>query len=196
MMMPLSPALGDIEPVVKPGDTLAKLAARYLNNAWYGPRLWAYNPEVHNPYKLEPGTTIRFSAPENLPEEESLENRKTEIKKTGGPKRVALIGFQDTKDFSRVYVKTSEPARYEINGIGSDLVTVILYNTTSPHDYNKQTLDTHFFSSPVKKIQPMELLGTNTVVVEIHCTHGTSLRSGQAGNIVFVEFKREATGRK
>ncbi len=45
---------------VKPGDTLWDLSGRYLNNPWYWPKIWSYNPDVTNPHWIYPGKTLRF----------------------------------------------------------------------------------------------------------------------------------------
>jgi len=50
------------EHVVQPGDTLWDLSARYLNNPWYWPKVWSYNPHLTNPHFLYPGDRVRFYA--------------------------------------------------------------------------------------------------------------------------------------
>ncbi len=45
---------------VKPGDTLWTLSERFLNNPWYWPKIWSYNPSLDNPNWIRPGTTLRF----------------------------------------------------------------------------------------------------------------------------------------
>lgn len=46
--------------VVQPGDTLWDLSERFLNNPWYWPKIWSYNPGLTNPNWIQPGTRIRF----------------------------------------------------------------------------------------------------------------------------------------
>lgn len=46
--------------VVQPGDTLWDLSERFLNNPWYWPKIWSYNPGLTNPNWIAPGTRIRF----------------------------------------------------------------------------------------------------------------------------------------
>ncbi len=46
--------------VVQPGDTLWDLTARFLNNPWYWPKVWSYNPQLTNPHFLYPGEVVRF----------------------------------------------------------------------------------------------------------------------------------------
>ena len=53
---------------VRPGDTLWDLSGRFLNNPWYWPKIWSYNPEITNPHWIYPGNQVRFfSAGENAP---------------------------------------------------------------------------------------------------------------------------------
>jgi hypothetical protein len=57
------------EHTVIPGDTLWDLCARYLNNPWYWPRVWSYNPEITNPHWIFPGQQVRFYPSGELPGE-------------------------------------------------------------------------------------------------------------------------------
>jgi hypothetical protein len=45
---------------VRPGDTLWDLSGRFLNNPWYWPKVWSYNPEITNPHWIDPGQLLRF----------------------------------------------------------------------------------------------------------------------------------------
>jgi hypothetical protein len=45
---------------VRSGDTLWDLAGRFLNNPWYWPKIWSYNPEISNPHWIFPGNLLRF----------------------------------------------------------------------------------------------------------------------------------------
>jgi hypothetical protein len=51
---------------VQNGDNLWDLCARFLNNPWYWPKIWSYNPQLENPHWIYPGNVIRFypGAPE------------------------------------------------------------------------------------------------------------------------------------
>ena len=48
------------EYVVQEGDTLWDLCRRFLNNPWYWPKVWSYNPEIENPHWIYPGNKVRF----------------------------------------------------------------------------------------------------------------------------------------
>ncbi|MFO0584496.1 MAG: LysM peptidoglycan-binding domain-containing protein [Anaeromyxobacter sp.] len=45
---------------IRPGDTLWDLSGRFLNNPWYWPKVWSYNPEIENPHWIYPGNLLRF----------------------------------------------------------------------------------------------------------------------------------------
>ena len=54
--------------VVRYGDTLWDLCAKFLNNPWYWPKIWSYNPGLDNPHWINPGTVLRFyPQPEESP---------------------------------------------------------------------------------------------------------------------------------
>ncbi len=61
---PAAEEAGAVQPpetyVVKPGDTLWDLSGRFLNNPWYWPKVWSYNPEITNPHWIYPGNVVRF----------------------------------------------------------------------------------------------------------------------------------------
>jgi len=45
---------------IRSGDTLWDLSGRFLNNPWYWPKIWSYNPEIANPHWIYPGNLLRF----------------------------------------------------------------------------------------------------------------------------------------
>jgi hypothetical protein len=45
---------------IKPGDTLWDLSGRFLNNPWYWPKIWSYNPDIANPHWIYAGNVLKF----------------------------------------------------------------------------------------------------------------------------------------
>jgi hypothetical protein len=45
---------------IRSGDTLWDLSGRFLNNPWYWPKIWSYNPEIANPHWIYPGNVLKF----------------------------------------------------------------------------------------------------------------------------------------
>jgi len=46
--------------MVKRGDTLWDLSARYYGNPYSWPRVWSYNPHIENPHWIYPGDQVRM----------------------------------------------------------------------------------------------------------------------------------------
>jgi hypothetical protein len=88
------------EHTVVPGDTLWDLCAKYLNNPWYWPRVWSYNPELTNPHWIDPGQKVRFYPTGELP---------------------AIIDVKDERDFE---VPESIPEPEEEEVLPEDLVSI------------------------------------------------------------------------
>jgi hypothetical protein len=45
---------------IRPGDTLWDLSGRFLNNPWYWPKIWSYNPDILNPHWISVGGVLKF----------------------------------------------------------------------------------------------------------------------------------------
>ncbi|MEZ4273368.1 MAG: hypothetical protein R3C68_18615 [Myxococcota bacterium] len=69
------------------------------------------------------------------------------------------IGFQQFKESSRVFVRTTEPVKYRVDTSREGLLVLILENTRVPLFNNQRYLDTRFFSSPVRYIKPTVVEG-------------------------------------
>jgi hypothetical protein len=90
---------------VRPGDTLWDLSGRFLNNPWYWPKVWSYNPEISNPNWIYPGNVIRF-----FPSAEEAPARVEPIAEAGAPEGQAEDAAppRELEDFSKADMKADE----------------------------------------------------------------------------------------
>lgn len=112
------------------GDTLWDLCAVYLNNPWYWPRVWSYNPDLTNPHWIYPGQTVKFFPTGELPSEMLVSNE-IEIPETvpdlyeeNPPEE--MVKFAEGKDIVRAKTVTSVDlnrdtfiTQQEIEGVGT-----------------------------------------------------------------------------
>jgi LysM repeat protein len=65
------PALNPAHPdtyVVKSGDTLWDISARFLRDPWYWPEIWYVNPQVENPHLVYPGDVLTLAYVDGKPQ--------------------------------------------------------------------------------------------------------------------------------
>jgi hypothetical protein len=106
-------------------------------------------------------------------------------------KNMTWVGFQQTAEASRVFIKTNEPVKYRVVEEGDDLVVLELENTRIPLRNNRRFLDTHFFNTAVTMVTPKEIEGvSHNVRVEIQLRNKTPYTAGQEDNVVYVRFER------
>jgi hypothetical protein len=94
---------------VRPGDTLWDLSGRFLNNPWYWPKIWSYNPDIANPHWIYPGNLLKFypaadEAParvEPVPGAIAAEPQAPEPEDAAPPREL--------EDFSKADMKAPEP---------------------------------------------------------------------------------------
>jgi hypothetical protein len=94
---------------IKPGDTLWDLSGRFLNNPWYWPKIWSYNPEIANPHWIYPGNILKFyPSAEEAPTRVEPVGPNTPVAKTddAGDDEVATdTAIRELEDFSRADLK-------------------------------------------------------------------------------------------
>jgi hypothetical protein len=113
------------------------------------------------------------------------------VEVTSAMKDMTWLGFQQTAEASRVFIKTNEPVRYRVVEEGDDLVVLELENTRIPLRNNRRFLDTHFFNTAVTMITPREIEGVSrNVRVEIQLRHKVPYSATQEDNVVYLRFER------
>ncbi len=118
-----------------------------------------------------------------------VEQERIEI--DGALKDMTWVGFQQTLEASRVFIKTNEPVRYHVTEEGDELVVIELENTRIPLRNNQRFLDTHFFDSAVTMVTPREIEGVSrNVRIEIQLRNKVPYRTGRDDNMVYLDFQR------
>jgi hypothetical protein len=87
---------------VRSGDTLWDLSGRFLNNPWYWPKIWSYNPEISNPHWIYPGNLLKFfpAAEEGPGRVEPVPGAVAEAEEAE-----PVEGVRELEDFSRADMK-------------------------------------------------------------------------------------------
>ena len=49
--------------IVRRGDTLWGICGYYFENPYQWPRIWSYNPQIHNPHWIYPGDEVKLKEP-------------------------------------------------------------------------------------------------------------------------------------
>ncbi len=108
--------LGTVPPpdtyTVRPGDTLWDLSGRFLNNPWYWPKVWSFNPDITNPHWIEPGNVLKF-----YPSQDEAPTRVEPVATTGGGAAVPEASEEpvegepprELEDLSRADMKAPAP---------------------------------------------------------------------------------------
>ena len=102
------------------------------------------------------------------------------------------VGFQQFKQASRVFVRTTEPVKYTIDTSRPNLVVLNLENTRIPIANNARFLDTHFFDSPIVFIQPKVIEGPSpSVRIEIRLRQKVPFVEKQNDTVLALDFQRQ-----
>jgi hypothetical protein len=106
-------------------------------------------------------------------------------------KDMSWIGFQQFKESSRVFVKTTEKATFRVDSSRENMVVLILENTTISLKNNRRFLDTRHFDSPVTYIQPKVIEGPSASVrIEITLRRRVPFKQVQNDNFLALDFDR------
>jgi hypothetical protein len=108
---------------------------------------------------------------------------------SSGPRAMSMVGFRFRTDVSRVFVRTNDKAQYSVREMGDRRVVIEIQNTTIPLRNNERFLDTQYFESPVKRIQPESVEGgTPTVRIEVELKNNVAFSHKQVDNEIWVDF--------
>ena len=109
----------------------------------------------------------------------------------GEEKEVTWIGFAQFEEVSRVFVRTNESVAYRINIATPRTVVLTLENTRLRTTNDANHLDTRYFVSPVKFIQPALVEGTSkSVKITIYLRHAVTFSELQRDNFLALDFER------
>jgi hypothetical protein len=96
---------------VKSGDTLWDLSGRFLNNPWYWPKIWSYNPEIANPHWIYPGNVLKFfPAADEAPTRVQPLDPSSPIAQAEEEEEDEFTPVRELEDFSRADMKAPAPA--------------------------------------------------------------------------------------
>ena len=109
----------------------------------------------------------------------------------GEMRELVWIGFQNSADVARVFVKTNEQVQYRVNDKAEGALILDLFDTRVQSRNHKRPLDTSQFDSPVLRIAAEELEGAaRQVRIEIKLRNKVPYEVKQAGEVLSVDFKR------
>ena len=101
------------------------------------------------------------------------------------------IGFQQFKEASRVFVRTTEPVKYRIDTSRPLTVVLILENTKIPLKNNKRVLPVKYFDSPVYRITPRVIEGPSpSTHIEIQLRRAAKFNQVQNDTMLALDFAR------
>ena len=106
------------------------------------------------------------------------------------PRNLELVGFQQFKEISRVFVRTNDPAKFHVNA--HDLVVTLTVENTGCNVANSlRHLDAHNFDGPVLMIQPKLIEGpSNSIDVDITLRRVVKVTQSQKDNVIMLDFPR------
>ena len=109
---------------------------------------------------------------------------------SGEVKDLTWLGFQQFREGSRVFIRTTEPAQFTIDTSRPNMVVVILANTRVPIRNNRRPLDTSHFDSPIRYIYPKVIEGASpSVRIEIYLRQKVPFRQVTNDNVLSLFFQ-------
>ena len=101
------------------------------------------------------------------------------------------VGFQQFKEASRVFVRTTEAVKYRVDASKPGLVELTLENTDVTKKVNTLPLDTSFFDSPVRMVSVEILEGASpSVRIRIALSEDVGFKEVQSDNVIALDFER------
>lgn len=134
---------------VQPGDTLWGLSQRFLNNPWYWPKIWSYNPNLDNPNWIRPGTVLRFYPGQEIVEAPDEEEPIDDLGEGGG--------FEIGNGLENRTLTGNDTRRREFF-VPSDRVDDAGQITNSPEEKQLLSSDDRTYIKLKKNSQPGEVL--------------------------------------
>lgn len=104
---------------------------------------------------------------------------------------LTFVGFQQYKEASRVFIRTNEQVKYRVDDSRLESIVLILENTGASAVNHLNFLDTRYFDSPVRYIQPRLIEGTSpSIRIEIRLSERVPYETLQNDNFLALDFKR------
>ena len=109
----------------------------------------------------------------------------------GEVRDLTWLGFQQFQDASRVYVKTTEPATYQLDDTKPGIVVITLENTNVSKRINKLPLDTRYFESPVRMVSVEIIEGASpSTRIVISLREDAAYKEVKQDNMLALDFQR------
>ena len=140
--------------------------------------------------RSEQPQTVKAAAMEEKKEEKkvAVAPKRPAKEYKGGKKAMTWVGFQQLKEGSRIFIKTSALVDYRISESGPDTLIVELHDTFIPVHNNRRPLDTSYFPTAVAMVTPTS--GKDGVKIEIKLKERVPFVTKQEDNSLFVDFQK------
>jgi hypothetical protein len=103
------------------------------------------------------------------------------------------IGFQNTADGSRIFLRTNEPVQYRVSEKPGGMIVVDLFNTRIGNRNQRRALDTSQFDTAILEVKAEELEGASKQVrLEIKMRAKVAYEAKQDDRALNLDFKRPA----